>query len=50
MGLIIPGFTPDTLGEIYEYRPTINEWCIAAGIFGAAPMASSPASAQASSR
>jgi molybdopterin-containing oxidoreductase family membrane subunit len=25
--------TPDTLGEIYEYRPTINEWCIAAGIF-----------------
>lgn len=23
-----------TLGEIYEYRPTINKWCIAAGIFG----------------
>jgi len=33
MGLVIPGMTPDTLGEIYEYRPTLNEWCIAAGIF-----------------
>jgi molybdopterin-containing oxidoreductase family membrane subunit len=34
MGLVIPGMTPDTLGEIYEYRPTLTEWCIAAGIFG----------------
>jgi molybdopterin-containing oxidoreductase family membrane subunit len=34
MGLVIPGMTPDTLGEIYEYRPTLNEWFIAAGIFG----------------
>jgi molybdopterin-containing oxidoreductase family membrane subunit len=34
MGLVIPGMTPDTLGEIYQYRPTLNEWCIAAGIFG----------------
>jgi Ni/Fe-hydrogenase subunit HybB-like protein len=34
MGLIIPGFTPDTLGEIYEYRPTATEWAIAAGVFG----------------
>jgi molybdopterin-containing oxidoreductase family membrane subunit len=34
MGLVIPGMTPDTLGEIYEYRPTMNEWAIAAGIFG----------------
>ena len=25
MGLIIPGLTPDTLGEIYEYYPTITE-------------------------
>jgi molybdopterin-containing oxidoreductase family membrane subunit len=33
LGLVIPGMTPDTLGEIYEYRPTINEWAIAAGIF-----------------
>jgi molybdopterin-containing oxidoreductase family membrane subunit len=34
MGLIIPGFTPDTLGEIYEYTPTATEWSIAAGVFG----------------
>jgi len=34
MGLVIPGMTPDTLGEIYEYRPTGTEWSIAAGIFG----------------
>ena len=25
MGLIIPGFTPDTLGQIYEYRPSATE-------------------------
>ncbi len=34
MGLIIPGFTPDTLGEIYEYTPTSTEWAIAVGVFG----------------
>jgi len=34
MGLVIPGMTPDTLGEIYEYRPTLTEWAIAGGIFG----------------
>ena len=33
MGLIIPGFTPDTLGEIYEYSPTITELRVAAAIF-----------------
>jgi molybdopterin-containing oxidoreductase family membrane subunit len=33
MGLIIPGLTPDTLGEIYEYSPTLTELRIAAGIF-----------------
>jgi Ni/Fe-hydrogenase subunit HybB-like protein len=33
MGLIIPGFTPDTLGEIYEYSPTITELRVAAGVF-----------------
>lgn len=33
MGLIIPGLTPDTLGEIYEYYPTITEVRVAAGIF-----------------
>ncbi|MHC4941629.1 MAG: sulfate reduction electron transfer complex DsrMKJOP subunit DsrP [Planctomycetota bacterium] len=35
MGLVIPGFTPDTLGEIYEYVPTITEWRIGIGIFAA---------------
>lgn len=34
MGLVIPGFTPDTLGEIYEYTPTATEWSIAVGVFG----------------
>jgi molybdopterin-containing oxidoreductase family membrane subunit len=34
MGLIMPGMTPDTLGQIYEYRPTATEWAIAVGIFG----------------
>ena len=34
MGLVIPGMTPDTLGEIYEYRPTWTEWLVALGIFG----------------
>ena len=33
MGLIIPGLTPDSLGEIYEYYPTITELRVAAGIF-----------------
>lgn len=33
MGLIVPGFTPDTLGEIYEYAPTLVELRVAAGIF-----------------
>ena len=33
MGLIIPGMTPDTLGEIYEYFPSRAEILIAAGIF-----------------
>jgi molybdopterin-containing oxidoreductase family membrane subunit len=34
MGLIIPGFTPSTLGQIYPYTPTAIEWGIAAGVFG----------------
>ncbi len=34
MGLVIPGMTPDTLGEIYEYKPTLMEWGVTAGIYG----------------
>jgi len=33
MGLVIPGLTPDTLGEIYEYFPASTELWVAAGIF-----------------
>ena len=33
MGLIIPGLTPDALGEIYEYHPTLTELRVAAGVF-----------------
>jgi Ni/Fe-hydrogenase subunit HybB-like protein len=35
MGLVMPAFTPDTLGEIYVYTPTIHELRIGAGIFAA---------------
>ncbi len=37
MGLIVPGFVPDTLGEIYEYTPSTSEIVITMGIwaFGA---------------
>jgi molybdopterin-containing oxidoreductase family membrane subunit len=34
MGLVIPGLTPDTLGEIYQYFPTGTEFGVAAGVFG----------------
>lgn len=33
MGLIIPGLTPDALGEIYEYYPSVAEVRVAAGVF-----------------
>ena len=33
IGLIIPGFTPDTLGEIYEYFPSASEIFITMGVF-----------------
>jgi len=33
MGLVIPGLTPDTLGEIYEYFPSRTELWVAAGVF-----------------
>ncbi|MHC5065751.1 MAG: sulfate reduction electron transfer complex DsrMKJOP subunit DsrP [Planctomycetota bacterium] len=33
MGLVIPGLTPDTLGEIYEYFPSNVEIVVSAGIF-----------------
>ena len=33
MGLIIPGLTPDTLGEIYVYSPSLTELRVAAAVF-----------------
>jgi molybdopterin-containing oxidoreductase family membrane subunit len=33
MGLVIPGMTPDTLGEIYEYFPSRNEILVSVGVF-----------------
>ncbi len=33
LALVIPGMTPDTLGEFYEYVPTLSEVRVGAGIF-----------------
>ncbi len=38
MGLVVPGFVPDTLGEIYEYTPTTPEILVAMGIWAAGAM------------
>ncbi len=34
IGLVIPGLTPDTLGEIYAYSPSHTEVQVAMGVFG----------------
>jgi len=34
IALIIPGFTPDQLGQVYEYVPSVTELRVAAGVFG----------------
>ncbi|MGA6993649.1 MAG: hypothetical protein WBX50_07110, partial [Candidatus Deferrimicrobiaceae bacterium] len=33
MGLVIPGFVPDVLGEFYEYSPTGVEMLVTLGIW-----------------
>ncbi len=33
IGLVLPGMTPDTLGEIYDYTPSATEWMVAIGVF-----------------
>lgn len=33
LGLVVPGFVPDTLGEIYEYTPTTPETLITVGVW-----------------
>jgi molybdopterin-containing oxidoreductase family membrane subunit len=35
LGLVVPGFVPDTLGEIYEYTPTTPEMLITTGVWAA---------------
>ena len=34
IALVVPGFTPSTLGEIYEYWPSRTELMVSAGIYG----------------
>ena len=34
IALIIPGFTPDQLGQVYAYVPSMIELRVAAGVFG----------------
>jgi molybdopterin-containing oxidoreductase family membrane subunit len=34
IGLVIPGLTPDTLGEIYAYAPSRTEVQVSMGVFG----------------
>ena len=33
VALVVPGFTPSTMGEIYEYTPSWTEIWVAAGVF-----------------
>jgi molybdopterin-containing oxidoreductase family membrane subunit len=33
MGLVIPGFIPTPLGEVMEYRPSLNETLVCFGIW-----------------
>jgi molybdopterin-containing oxidoreductase family membrane subunit len=34
MGLLLPGMTPDALGEVYAYNPSLNEVVISLGVWG----------------
>lgn len=38
MGLVVPGFVPDVLGEIYEYTPTMQEILVTIGIWASGAM------------
>jgi Ni/Fe-hydrogenase subunit HybB-like protein len=33
LGLLLPGMTPDALGEIYAYNPSLNELMVGAGVW-----------------
>ena len=34
LGLLLPGMTPDALGEVYFYNPSLNEVAVVVGIWG----------------
>jgi molybdopterin-containing oxidoreductase family membrane subunit len=34
LGLLIPGMTPDVLGEVYSYNPSLNEVMVGVGVWG----------------
>jgi molybdopterin-containing oxidoreductase family membrane subunit len=34
LGLLLPGMTPDAMGEVYVYNPSLNEVVVAAGVWG----------------
>jgi len=38
MGLVVPGFIPSPLGEVYEYSPSVYEILIALGVFSTGAM------------
>ena len=34
VALIIPGYTPDVLGQVYQYVPSLTELRVSVGVFG----------------
>ncbi len=34
LGLLLPGLTPNVLGEVYRYDPSLNEVLVGAGVWG----------------
>jgi Ni/Fe-hydrogenase subunit HybB-like protein len=39
MGLLLPGMTPDMLGEVYDYAPSPNEVMVGLGVWGVGALA-----------
>jgi molybdopterin-containing oxidoreductase family membrane subunit len=39
MGLLLPGLTPDMLGEVYDYGPSLNEVLVGVGVWGVGALA-----------
>lgn len=34
LGLLLPGLTPDVIGEVYRYTPSLNELMVGVGVWG----------------